>query len=155
MILLSLWILVALVAGAAVLAGRARVFSSMPRTGDVTSDRDPFTQGPWVGIEGAVLVDRRILVAVAEPEELRLATSHRDRIRLLERQIKADGLRVPVRINLDQRGQLCVADGHHRLAVATRMGAERVPVVLVGVEQIRGWSRPAAPFFISALVTCS
>lgn len=145
----------AVAAGAVVLAGRARVFSSMPRTGDVSSDRDPFTQGPWVGTEGAVLVDRRILVAVAEPEELRLATSHRERIKLLERQIKAEGLRVPVRINLDQRGRLCVADGHHRLAVATGMGAERVPVILVGVEQIRGWSRPAASFFISTLVTCS
>jgi hypothetical protein len=157
------WCLAALVACGLVLDVKVKSGDGIPPRVDVVDAAevvveevpwDPFADGPWRPMPGVVLVDTRLLTSATEPSEYQRAASasDRDRVVLLEEGIAADGLRVPLQVNLDQRGRLRLADGHHRLVVANRMGAEGVPVAFNEVEHIRGWSVAAAPFLLSLVM---
>lgn len=68
------------------------------------------------------------------PEEFEwLWANDRERMKSIKRQVKAHGLdsfEDPILLGSDGR----VWDGHHRLAVAMRLGIEKVPVVFSGED---------------------
>lgn len=65
------------------------------------------------------------------PEQFEwLRVHHSTRLRMLAKEIKAEGIREPILLGSDGR----VWDGHHRLAVAMRLDIKQVPVVFSGEE---------------------
>ncbi len=57
--------------------------------------------------------------------------THADRLHMLASSIQETGIRVPILIGTDGR----VWDGHHRLAVARKLGLSEVPIEWAGEEK--------------------
>ena len=90
-----------------------------------------------------------LLRGVANPEELRLAGMHTDRLDVITRGYRDPGPLRPLTVNVDKFSHVVLADGHHRVLVAERLEIARLPVQFELVEHIRGWASPLGPFTIA------
>lgn len=90
----------------------------------------------------------KILRLVTDPEELRRASHHTDRLELIAGWYSDEGPKEPLTVTVDRFGRVRLADGHHRLIIAERAGIE-VPVEIKVVERIGGWGAPVGPFLVA------
>lgn len=92
------------------------------------------------------------LRTVADPGELAGAASHTYRLLGLVSSIAEGGIHTPLVVNIDQLGRVCLADGHHRLVVASELHVAACPVQVKTVSRIGGYGVPIGPA-VSTLIT--
>lgn len=128
-----------------------------------TAAPEPYTYGyelwprqPWRQRDDAATVSSLPtwwLQRIADPGELAAAATHHYRLDGLRDSIVADGIAVPLVLNIDQLGRACLADGHHRLVLAIETATGECPVQLRQVCRIGGYGVAVGPA-IAALLTC-
>ena len=91
------------------------------------------------------------LRSIADPAELAKAATHDYRIDTLRASIDDIGITTPLVMNIDQLGRICLADGHHRLVIATELGLAEAPVTPKTVARIGGYGVPVGPAVTSLL----
>jgi hypothetical protein len=89
---------------------------------------------------------------VADPAELHAAATHTYRLLGLYPSIAQGGIHTPLVVNIDQLGRACLADGHHRLVIASELRHTRCPVKVNVVSRIGGYGVAVGPA-VAALVT--
>jgi hypothetical protein len=103
----------------------------------------------WMDSDGAQEWPVDVLVQFADPDELRQAHSHRERVDLLRQSIALRGQDLPVVLVVDTRSRCRLADGHHRLASLLELGEPAVGVVIRPSTVIQGWGRPVVDLICS------
>lgn len=91
------------------------------------------------------------LRSIANRGELAAAARHDYRLDGLRNSIDELGIATPLAVNIDQLGRVCLADGHHRLVVATELDLAECPARIVTVPRIGGYGVAVGPAFAALL----
>lgn len=150
-------LVIAATVGIIVLIVAAYTFSVWNAAGALTAGRSTPTPAPQLEVPKEPWRERwghlptarpSIIHLVTDPEELRKASFHHDRIEMISGQYLDEGPKEPITVNVDKFGRARLSNGHHRLIIAERQHLA-LPVKIDLVDRIGGWSAPVGPFLVA------
>lgn len=109
---------------------------------------------PWEHMaDECVVIPVALVREISQPN--RLVRIANDDLTDLVQSLRDEGLRDPLQLLVDDRGRLCLQNGHHRLLAAEFLGRDSLPVRIESATSLRVDSYPAKDVLFKLLKSVS